>query len=47
MEEIRRLQSATDNGSQAKIDEARRLEEEDREEGNPMVRGWFPARVLG
>ncbi len=47
MEEKRRLQSATDRGSQAKIDEARRLEEEDRMQGNPMVRGWFTACALG
>ena len=32
-----RLQSSIDPGTQAKINEARRLEEEDREQGNPMV----------
>lgn len=38
MEEKERLQDSTDPGFRARIDEARRLEEEDRERGGPMVR---------
>ena len=47
MEAKGRLRSSTDPGFQARIDEAHRLEEEDRERGDPMVRGWFTVCALG
>ena len=38
MEAKSRLQKSSDPGFQARIDEARKLEEEDKKQGNPMVR---------